>query len=91
MKLIYQVDDKPSFGQTLVFALQQMLADGGSDLRVMDYTLDQRSALTHLYYAGVPSDEIDAFIEKKQGIGKGRRRTGGADRRGCPEPEYRTQ
>ena len=26
MKMIYQVEDKPSFGKVLVFALQQLLA-----------------------------------------------------------------
>ena len=44
--------------------LQQMLADAGTDFRVMDYTLDKRSSLTHMYYAGVPSDVISSFIER---------------------------
>ena len=46
--------------------VQQLLAEGGSDLRVMDYTLDGQNTLTHLYYAGVPSDEISAFIERNR-------------------------
>ena len=44
--------------------LQQLLYEGKSDLKVLDYTLDQRSALTHLYYAGVPAEEIEAFIDE---------------------------
>ena len=46
--------------------LQQLLADEGSNIRVIDYTLDKRSVLTHLYYAGVPSSDISAFIERNR-------------------------
>lgn len=44
--------------------LQRMLKEAGSTLTVQDYTLDEKSVLTHLYYAGVPSSDIQSFIHR---------------------------
>lgn len=53
MKLIYQVDDKPNFGQTLVFALQQMLAILAATIAVPAIIGNNMSASAALFGAGV--------------------------------------
>ncbi len=44
--------------------LEQKLSDAGYQIRVMDYTLDARSALTHLYYAGIDESEIQEYVDR---------------------------
>lgn len=50
--------------------LQMMLDADGANVEVQNYTLDGANALTQLYYAGVPEEEINAFIEKNRASGK---------------------
>ena len=52
MKLIYQVEDKPSFGQTLVFALQQLLAILAATIAVPAIIGDGMSPSAALFGAG---------------------------------------
>lgn len=44
--------------------LEQILADSGISMRVLDYTLDEKSVLTHLYYAGISPSEIQEYINR---------------------------
>ncbi len=53
MKLIYQVEDKPKFGQTLVFALQQLLAILAATIAVPAIIGNDMSASAALFGAGV--------------------------------------
>ncbi|MCR5267262.1 MAG: uracil-xanthine permease [Lachnospiraceae bacterium] len=53
MKLIYQVEDKPNFGQTLVFALQQLLAILAATIAVPAIIGNNMSASAALFGAGV--------------------------------------
>ena len=46
--------------------LQRMLLEGGSEQTVLDYTLDNRNVMTHMYYAGVPMADIQAFVNKNR-------------------------
>lgn len=53
MKLTYQVEDKPKFGQTLVFALQQLLAILAATIAVPAIIGNDMSASAALFGAGV--------------------------------------
>lgn len=53
MKLTYQVEDKPKFGQTLVFALQQLLAILAATIAVPAIIGNGMSASAALFGAGV--------------------------------------
>ena len=53
MKLIYQVEDKPKFGQTLVFALQQLLAILAATIAVPAIIGNDMSPSAALFGAGV--------------------------------------
>lgn len=53
MKLTYQVEDKPKFGQTLVFALQQLLAILAATIAVPAIVGNEMSASAALFGAGV--------------------------------------
>lgn len=53
MKMIYNVEDKPRFAQTLVFALQQLLAILAATIAVPAIIGNNMSASAALFGAGV--------------------------------------
>ena len=53
MKLIYDVKDKPSFGKTLVFALQQLLAILAATIAVPTIVQNGMSQSAALFGAGI--------------------------------------
>ena len=53
MKMIYQVEDKPSFGKVLVFALQQLLAILAATIAVPAIIGNNMSPSAALFGAGV--------------------------------------
>ena len=53
MKLIYQVNDKPKFSQTIVFALQQLLAILAATIAVPSIVGNGMSQSAALFGAGV--------------------------------------
>ncbi|MCQ2519360.1 MAG: uracil-xanthine permease, partial [Lachnospiraceae bacterium] len=53
MKMIYNVEDKPSFGKTIVFALQQMLAILAATIAVPAIVGNDMSTSAALFGAGV--------------------------------------
>ncbi len=72
MKLIYNVDDKPKFGQLVVFAIQQLLAIMAATLVVPvitnSVTGSQMSPAAALFGAGVGTLVYVAFTKKKSPV-----------------------
>lgn len=72
MKLIYDVNDKPKFGQLIVFAIQQLLAIMAATLVVPvitnSTTGSEMSSAAALFGAGVGTLVYVAFTEKKSPV-----------------------
>jgi len=49
--------------------LQNILVESGRDIEVLDFTLDTAGSLTQLSYAGVSSEEIQAYISAHSAAG----------------------
>lgn len=68
MKLIYQVEDKPKFGQLIVFAIQQLLAIMTATLVVPVITGHGMSSAAALFGAGVGTLIYVLFTAKKSPV-----------------------
>ncbi len=68
MKLIYNVQDKPSFGKTVVFALQQLLAIMAATIAVPAIIGNGMSATAALFGAGVGTLVYLAFTKFKSPV-----------------------
>ncbi|MGN0527057.1 MAG: uracil-xanthine permease family protein [Acutalibacteraceae bacterium] len=68
MKLIYNVDDKPKFGQLIVFAIQQLLAIMAATLVVPVITGHGMSSAAALFGAGVGTLVYVLFTKKKSPV-----------------------
>ena len=63
MKLVYQVKDKPPFGKTLVFALQQLLAILAATIAVPAIIGHGMSQSAALFGAGVGTIVYQLFTK----------------------------
>ena len=68
MKLIYNVDDKPKFGQLIIFAIQQLLAIMAATLVVPVIVGNGMSSAAALFGAGVGTLIYVAFTKKKSPV-----------------------
>ncbi len=68
MKLIYNVDDKPKFGQLIIFAVQQLLAIMAATLVVPVIIGNGMSSAAALFGAGVGTLIYVAFTKKKSPV-----------------------
>lgn len=68
MKLIYNVDDKPKFGQLIVFAIQQLLAIMAATLVVPVIVGNGMSPAAALFGAGVGTLTYILFTKKKSPV-----------------------
>lgn len=68
MKLIYNVDDKPKFGQLIVFAIQQLLAIMAATLVVPVIIGNGMSPAAALFGAGVGTLTYILFTKKKSPV-----------------------
>ncbi len=68
MKLIYNVNDKPKFGQLIVFAIQQLLAIMAATLVVPVIVGNGMSPAAALFGAGVGTLVYVAFTKKKSPV-----------------------
>ncbi len=68
MKLIYQVDDKPKFGQLIVFAIQQLLAIMAATLVVPVIVGNGMQPAAALFGAGVGTIIYVLFTKKKSPV-----------------------
>ncbi len=68
MKLIYNVDDKPKFGQLIIFAIQQLLAIMAATLVVPVIIGHNMSSAAALFGAGVGTLIYVAFTKKKSPV-----------------------
>ncbi len=68
MKMIYNVSDKPKFGQTLVFAFQQMLAILAATIAVPAIVGNEMSTSAALFGAGVGTLVYLAFTKFKSPV-----------------------
>ncbi len=63
MKLVYQVNDKPRFGQTIVFAIQQLLAIMAATIAVPAIVGNGMTASAALFGAGVGTIVYQLFTK----------------------------
>ena len=68
MKLIYNVNDKPKFGQLIIFAIQQLLAIMAATLVVPVIVGNGMSSAAALFGAGVGTLIYVAFTKKKSPV-----------------------
>ena len=68
MKLIYNVDDKPKFGQLIIFAIQQLLAIMAATLVVPVIIGNGMSSAAALFGAGVGTLIYVLFTKKKSPV-----------------------
>ena len=68
MKLIYNVDDKPKFGQLIIFAIQQLLAIMAATLVVPVIIGNNMSSAAALFGAGIGTLIYVAFTKKKSPV-----------------------
>ena len=68
MKLIYNVDDKPKFGQLIIFGIQQLLAIMAATLVVPVIVGNGMSSAAALFGAGVGTLIYVAFTKKKSPV-----------------------
>ncbi len=68
MKLIYQVEDKPKFGATVVFAIQQLLAIMAATLAVPMIIGNGMSSAAALFGAGIGTLVYILFTQKKSPV-----------------------
>ncbi len=68
MKIIYQVEDKPRFGQLIVFAIQQLLAIMAATLVVPVIVGNGMSPAAALFGAGVGTLVYIAFTKKQSPV-----------------------
>ncbi len=68
MKLVYNVEDKPKFGQLLIFAVQQLLAIMAATLVVPVIVGNGMSSAAALFGAGVGTLIYVAFTKKKSPV-----------------------
>ena len=68
MKLIYNVNDKPKFGQLIVFAIQQLLAIMAATLVVPVITGNGMSPAAALFGAGVGTLVYVLFTKRKSPV-----------------------
>ncbi len=68
MKLVYNVDDKPKFGQLIIFAIQQLLAIMAATLVVPVIIGNGMSSAAALFGAGVGTLIYVAFTKKKSPV-----------------------
>ena len=68
MKLIYNVNDKPKFGQLLIFAIQQLLAIMAATLVVPVIIGNGMSSAAALFGAGIGTLIYVAFTKKKSPV-----------------------
>lgn len=68
MKLIYNVDDKPKFGQLIVFAVQQLLAIMAATLAVPMIIQNGMSPAAALFGAGIGTLVYVAFTRRKSPV-----------------------
>ncbi len=68
MKLIYNVNDKPKFGQLIIFAIQQLLAIMAATLVVPVIIGNSMSSAAALFGAGVGTLIYVAFTKKKSPV-----------------------
>ena len=64
MKLIYNVEDKPKFGQLIIFAIQQLLAIMAATLVVPLIIGNDMSPAAALFGAGIGTLVYIAFTKK---------------------------
>ena len=68
MKLIYQVEDKPKFGELVVFAIQQLLAIMAATLVVPVIVGNGMEPAAALFGAGVGTLVYVFFTKKKSPV-----------------------
>ena len=68
MKLIYQVEDKPKFGELIVFAIQQLLAIMAATLVVPVIVGNGMEPAAALFGAGVGTLVYVFFTRKKSPV-----------------------
>lgn len=68
MKLIYNVEDKPKFGQLIIFAIQQLLAIMAATLVVPVIIGNGMSSAAALFGAGIGTLVYVAFTKKKSPV-----------------------
>ena len=68
MKLIYNVDDKPKFGQLIIFAIQKLLAIMAATLVVPVIIGNGMSSAAALFGAGVGTLIYVLFTKKKSPV-----------------------
>lgn len=68
MKLIYQVEDKPKFGELIVFAIQQLLAIMAATLVVPIITGHGMSSAAALFGAGIGTFVYILFTRRKSPV-----------------------
>ena len=68
MKLVYNVEDKPGFGKTIVFAFQQLLAIMAATIAVPAIVGNGMSATAALFGAGVGTIVYLLFTRSKSPV-----------------------
>ena len=68
MKLIYNINDKPKFGQLIVFAIQQLLAIMAATIAVPAIVGNGMSASAALFGAGVGTIVYQLFTKFKSPV-----------------------
>ena len=68
MKLIYNVDDKPKFGQLIIFAIQQLLAIMAATIAVPAIVGNGMTASAALFGAGVGTIVYQLFTKFKSPV-----------------------